>query len=74
MNELEKIVSLASEIEIAEKDADVVTCPEEADYYYDKILPVLYDEMYSNFEILIKKLIKTHKNSEYRFQLEPFNS
>lgn len=73
MNELDKIVSLASEIEIAQKDADIVTCVEEAKYYLDKVLPQLYDELHVNYVKLVKKLYETHKHTEYRYQLEPFN-
>lgn len=69
MNELEKIISLASEIEIAEKDADIVSSVAEANYYYKKYLPSLYKEMNKCYDTLLDKLYATQKHSVYRFQL-----
>jgi len=69
MNDLEKIISLASEIEIAEMDADIVGNVEESDYYYQKYLPSLYTEMNNSYKKLIDNLCMTHKHSQYRFQL-----
>lgn len=69
MNDLEKIISLASEIEIAEMDADIICDVDESDYYYKKYLPSLYTEMNSSYQKLINNLCKTHKHSQYRFQL-----
>jgi hypothetical protein len=69
MNDLEKIISLASEIEIAEMDADIVCNVEEANYYYKKYLPSLYKEMNKSYDKLLDKLYATQKHSAYRFQL-----
>lgn len=73
MNNLEKIISLSSEIEIGEKDADIVCSVDEADYYYDKYLPQLYKEINLAYEKLIKELNNTNKHSQYKFQLELLN-
>jgi hypothetical protein len=70
MNELDKIISLASEIEIAEKDADIITDPNELKYYWDVYLPSLYKELNNVYLKLLKKLFHTGKHSEYRFQYQ----
>jgi len=69
MNEIEKIISLAAEIEIAERDADIVGDVDEANYYYDKYLPSLYNEMNLDYVNLVKKLQETKKQTLYRYQL-----
>jgi len=69
MNELEKIVSLASEIEIAEKDADIVCDVDESNYYHQEYLPSLYQEMNLAYVNLVKKLYDTKKQTLYRYQL-----
>ena len=71
MNEIEKIVSLASEIEIAEKDLDIITCPNEA-RDQEKQLERMYSEMNKDYFKLVKKLYATTKHTECRFQLDPF--
>lgn len=70
MNEIEKIVSLASEIEIAEKDADIITDSDELKYYWNHYLPSLYKEMNKAYNNLVKKLYNTKRHSEYKFQFQ----
>lgn len=69
LNEVDKIASLAAEIEIAEKDADSSTNEIEIDWYHNTYLPPLYKELYDNFNKLTKKLIHSTKQPEYRYQL-----
>jgi len=71
MNEIEKIVSLAAELEIAEKDLDIITSPKEA-RDQEKYLTCMYTEMNTAYCKLVEKLYSTTKNTDYRFQLEPF--
>lgn len=73
MNEIEKIASLAAEIEIAQKDYDIITCPTEA-WHQDKYLEQLHTEMSSAYLRLVKKLYATRKNTDYRYQLQPLHS
>jgi len=69
LNEIEKIVSLAAEIEIGEKDLDIITnCEENTDQ--QKYLEKLYEEMNKEYYGLIKKLYHTGKHSVYQYQLE----
>jgi len=69
LNEIEKIVSLAAEIEIGEKDLDIITnCDENTDQ--QKYLEKLYNEMNKEYVVLVKKLYQTGKHSVYKYQLE----
>ena len=69
LNEIEKIVSLAAEIEIGEKDLDIITnCEENTDQ--QKYLEKLYKEMNNEYYGLIKKLYQSGKHSPYLYQLE----
>lgn len=70
MNEIDKIASLAAEIEIGERDADSVIDTKEYTWYADKYLKPLYDELYLNFEKLAEKLIHTKEATENRYQIE----
>lgn len=71
LNEIEKIASLAAEIEISEKDLDIITCVKEA-REEEKQLELMYSEMNRTYFKLIEKLYVTSKHSEYHYQLEPF--
>ncbi len=69
MNEMEKIVSLAAEIEIGEKDLDIIANREEH-IDQQKYLEKLYNEMNKEYIKLTKKLYQTGKHSQYKYQLE----
>jgi len=71
LNEIEKIVSIAAEIEIAEKDLDIITAPLEAKEQ-EKYLERMYNEMSRAYFKLVNKLYNTTKNSNYRYQLQSF--
>jgi len=73
LNEIEKIASLAAEIEIAEKDLDIITCPKEA-RQQEKYVRGLHTEMSSTYLKLVNKLYATRKNTIYRYQLQPLHS
>ena len=73
MNEIEKIASLAAEIEIGEKDLDIITCPKEATLQ-EKYVEELHTEMSSTYIKLVKKLYQTRKNTDYRYQLQSLHS
>jgi len=73
LNEIEKIASLAAEIEIAEKDLDIITCPKEA-RQQEKYVRELHTEMTSTYTKLVKKLYATRKNTVYRYQLQSMHS
>ena len=70
MNEVDKIASLAAQIEVAEKDADIVTDPTEYKWYTDKYIKSLYDELYINFQKLTDKLIHTKNQTDFRYQIQ----
>ena len=69
MNEIEKIVSLAAEIEIGEKDLEIIANREEH-IDQQKYLEKLYNEMNKEYVGLTKKLYQTGKHSAYKYQLE----
>lgn len=69
MNEIDKIASLAAQIELGEKEADVVTDKKEYVWYCDEYLKPLYDELYANFGKLTDKLIHTTDAEELRYQI-----
>lgn len=73
MNEIEKIATLAAEIEIAEKDLDVITCPKEA-RQQEKYVRELHTEMSSTYLKLVNKLYATRKHTIYRYQLQSLHS
>ena len=69
LNEIEKIVSLAAEIEIGEKDLEIIANREEH-IDQQKYLEKLYNEMNKEYVRLTKKLYQTGKHSAYKYQLE----